>query len=388
MSGRIRTIKPELLEDAITARLSHLEFRLFVSMILMADDYGNLRATQSLIVGSAFWGTGDSAADVESAMAELEEVGLVRTYELRGQLYAHVCGWAKHQRVDKPGKPRVPAENEPEARPARPWVTYVVRLGSDGPIKIGKAIDVDARIAKLQTGCPEKLQVIKVIGKNIEAELHKRFADYRKHGEWFEADPEVLGFFSSEWFATNSRKPREPFLPDLRPPTSDPEQEKAPAPSGFQSERRLKSVPPPPLEEPPPKSHDEIAIALQIRQHAAFRPLDAHAIATTLSMRKELSAKRIEWVLQAIDDCAAKATGLGLKPEALQAKLVNFCDHAKAPRQEAKEPERPAHVEDDDAEAVARIRRGPRRLTAQDDPKQLEGVLGAAIVAKAGDGGT
>lgn len=219
MSGRIRTIKPELLEDAKTANLSHLEFRLFVSMILMADDYGNLRATPSLIVGNAFWGTKDNPADIESATAELEEVGLVRTYEIRGQLYAHVCGWAKHQRVDKPGKPRVPAENEPEAHPARPWVTYVVRLGESGPIKIGKAIDVDARIAKLQTGCPEKLHVIKVIGKNIEAELHRRFADYRKHGEWFDPAPELVDFFAKESFANHSRAPREPFAPDLRPPT-------------------------------------------------------------------------------------------------------------------------------------------------------------------------
>ena len=44
MSGRIRTIKPELLDDAVTAGLSDMAFRLFVSSIVLADDYGRLRA--------------------------------------------------------------------------------------------------------------------------------------------------------------------------------------------------------------------------------------------------------------------------------------------------------------------------------------------------------
>ena len=250
MSGRIRTIKPELLEDAVTAGLSHLQFRLFVSSLLLADDYGNLRATPSLICGSAFWATKDAPADVEAAMGTLEEEGLIRTYELRGQLYAHVCGWSKHQRVDKPGKPRVPAENEPECRPARPWVTYVVRLGEDGPVKIGKAIDAAARVAKLQTGCPEKLHVIRVIGKNVEADLHRRFEQFRKHGEWFEPAPELVEFIEKEQFEKDSRMIRDPLAPDLRPPTSDlrPPSEVTPR----DSHARLKSVPPPAPDQPPP----------------------------------------------------------------------------------------------------------------------------------------
>ena len=40
MSGRIRTIKPELLEDAITAGLSDSAFRVFVGMILFVLFWG------------------------------------------------------------------------------------------------------------------------------------------------------------------------------------------------------------------------------------------------------------------------------------------------------------------------------------------------------------
>lgn len=42
--ARIRTLKPEILEDARTAGLSDAAFRLFVAMIVLADDHGNLRA--------------------------------------------------------------------------------------------------------------------------------------------------------------------------------------------------------------------------------------------------------------------------------------------------------------------------------------------------------
>ena len=44
MAGRIRSIKPELLEDEKAAALSDAAWRLFVSSWLLADDYGCFRA--------------------------------------------------------------------------------------------------------------------------------------------------------------------------------------------------------------------------------------------------------------------------------------------------------------------------------------------------------
>jgi len=41
VAGRIRCIKPELLEDERTAGLSHEAFRLFIGLILLSDDEGN-----------------------------------------------------------------------------------------------------------------------------------------------------------------------------------------------------------------------------------------------------------------------------------------------------------------------------------------------------------
>ncbi len=118
MSGRIRTIKPELLEDAIIAGLSDSAFRVFVGMIVLADDYGNLRAEHGWLRGQIYW-SAKPAKTVEGSCAELgrpygdSQAVLVTYYSVRGQFYAHINGWSKHQKVQHPGKPRVPG---PELR--------------------------------------------------------------------------------------------------------------------------------------------------------------------------------------------------------------------------------------------------------------------------------
>ena len=111
MSGRIRTIKPELLEDERTAALSHESWRLFVSLLLVADDYGNFRAHPKQLEGAIFWSR-ESLAGVSRGLRELVESRLLEVYEVNGQQYGHLRGWAKHQRVDKAGKPRCPGPSD------------------------------------------------------------------------------------------------------------------------------------------------------------------------------------------------------------------------------------------------------------------------------------
>lgn len=62
-------------------------------------------------------------------------------------------------------------------------------------IKIGIAKDVDRRIRQLQTGCPQKLYLLKAISvaapRHIEQRLHQKYRHYRiERGEWFKL-PEV-----------------------------------------------------------------------------------------------------------------------------------------------------------------------------------------------------
>lgn len=106
---RIRSLKPEILSDEKTASLPDDAFRLFVSLILMADDYGNLRASPKRIEAEVFWAQPGDPRDVSGMLVELHDAGLVTLYQLRGQAYAHLNGWEKHQKVDKPGKPHCPS---------------------------------------------------------------------------------------------------------------------------------------------------------------------------------------------------------------------------------------------------------------------------------------
>lgn len=72
--------------------------------------------------------------------------------------------------------------------------TYAIRRGGvGGPVKIGRAADVAARLASLQTACVEVLELIAVLKNDREAELHDALADHRIRGEWFDGSAEFLG---------------------------------------------------------------------------------------------------------------------------------------------------------------------------------------------------
>ncbi len=114
--ARIRSIKPEILEDEKTAPLSDAGFRLFASMIFLADDHGNVRADARWLQAQIWWAH-RSPPRAAAILREVSEAQLIQVYEVRGGIYAHLLGWEKHQRIDNAGKGRVPMPNEPEAKP-------------------------------------------------------------------------------------------------------------------------------------------------------------------------------------------------------------------------------------------------------------------------------
>lgn len=116
MAGRIRTLKPEILENERTAALEHDTWRLFVSLLLLADDYGNLQAHPARLRGAVFWAR--EARDVADLLHELQQAGLIRLYRIRGRQCIHIIGWSEHQKVDKPGHPRVPGPEQADAADA------------------------------------------------------------------------------------------------------------------------------------------------------------------------------------------------------------------------------------------------------------------------------
>jgi len=124
VSGRIRTIKPEWLEDERLAFASSDARVLSVSLLLLADDYGNGRANATQLCCSVFPGRVRDGLEnprdglenprecLERALEELATLRFVALYQVDGQHYFHVRNWDKHQKVDRPGKPRVPGYSE------------------------------------------------------------------------------------------------------------------------------------------------------------------------------------------------------------------------------------------------------------------------------------
>lgn len=197
--SRIRTIKPEILEDEKTAGLSHEGFRLFIGIISLADDHGLLRADAAWLNGQVFWSTParNGLAGVEERIDELAAADLIQLYEVRGQRYMSIRGWSKHQRVDHPSKPRVPPPSEEGAWLLKPKVSdyvYFIQATESGAIKIGISWNPLKRLLDVQNGHHEPLLLIGQFPGTIadERALHAEFAHLRLSGEWFRCDESLL----------------------------------------------------------------------------------------------------------------------------------------------------------------------------------------------------
>lgn len=141
MAGRIRSIKPEILDTKRTAALSHEAWRLFVSMITLADDYGNLIAEPRRLEGAVFWAS-PTVTPIEDLVIELVAANLIDVYESRGCLFAHLTGWAEHQRVDKPGPSKADKPEEGQlVTDIREWLANGSRMAREAPGKIRPGLD-------------------------------------------------------------------------------------------------------------------------------------------------------------------------------------------------------------------------------------------------------
>jgi hypothetical protein len=75
---------------------------------------------------------------------------------------------------------------------------YAIGWSEQGPLKLGRSSDPQARLSALQTGCPYTLKVLATGhivrrmysrhwgGLAIERALHRQLKDKRIRGEWFD----------------------------------------------------------------------------------------------------------------------------------------------------------------------------------------------------------
>ncbi len=126
MSGRIRSIKPEVLEDEEATNLSDPAWRLWVASWVLADDHGRFRAGLKILAAAVWHNTG-RLKKTEKALKELVDKKFVRLYRVENQTYGELKqrSWRAHQRIDHPGKPRVPVPSDSDYLDGNPRTTPV-----------------------------------------------------------------------------------------------------------------------------------------------------------------------------------------------------------------------------------------------------------------------
>ena len=106
---RIRTLKPEHRAHRKVGKLSDRAYRIWVAMILEADDQGRLVADPDQLLSAAFpYQRSLTVQETEAALEELTAPGLVVLYTVQNTRYAWFPSWGDHQRIDKPKPSKLP----------------------------------------------------------------------------------------------------------------------------------------------------------------------------------------------------------------------------------------------------------------------------------------
>lgn len=109
-----RIIKESLCESGKIAELTDFEFRVWIGLILMADDAGRGDARPAIIKARVFpLRDRVTVKDIDAALHGLTAKGCVSLYEVDGKPYFWFSTWSKHQRV-RDAKPRYPAPDAAE----------------------------------------------------------------------------------------------------------------------------------------------------------------------------------------------------------------------------------------------------------------------------------
>jgi len=106
--SRIRSIKPEWIDDEPLGACSDAARVLSVALIITADDHGNGRLGRKFAL--RVWP--DAPDKLDPAFHELVKIKFARDYVIDDQRYYSIRNWHKHQRIDNAGKPRVPGPPE------------------------------------------------------------------------------------------------------------------------------------------------------------------------------------------------------------------------------------------------------------------------------------
>lgn len=157
--SRIRSIKPDWLEDELVSSAGLPARVLSIALILLADDYGRGRCVRSVLAVQAFPFDQNASGLLHEGLMKLSHIGFVRLYEVRKQHYFEICNWSKHQKVMHPGKPHVPAPlDDPPKSSGEPHENFIPDLdlqeGSTRGISETRAEEPSAEIRTVSARKP------------------------------------------------------------------------------------------------------------------------------------------------------------------------------------------------------------------------------------------
>lgn len=107
-----RVIKESICTSDTLNQLSDFQFRLWVGLLVSADDAGRGDARPAIIKGRVFpLRDRITVKDVDVALQALAACGCVSLYHVGGKPYYWFPTWAEHQRLDR-AKPKYPAPED------------------------------------------------------------------------------------------------------------------------------------------------------------------------------------------------------------------------------------------------------------------------------------
>lgn len=101
--ARIRSIKPELPQDAKLASVSRVARYHFVLLFTIADDAGYFRAAPRMLLGQLYPHDADvNEKELTRMNNELADIGVVEFRTTPDGPIGYLVNWNKHQRIDRP----------------------------------------------------------------------------------------------------------------------------------------------------------------------------------------------------------------------------------------------------------------------------------------------
>lgn len=94
-----RILKERICTSSDIAQLSWLEEVFYYRLIVTVDDYGRYDARPPILKGRLFPLDDVTVKQIEAILSKLASLGMVNTYNVKGEPYLQILAWEKHQTI-------------------------------------------------------------------------------------------------------------------------------------------------------------------------------------------------------------------------------------------------------------------------------------------------